>query len=88
MSDKVFIKNGSSFDGHCGMLINYSPTVLEETLYIDDSIKISCPTWSNPSKFCIELKHNLKYLIIMNKRHCYLHNNEEIWFSETMSEFF
>ena len=82
MTDKlVYIKNGGSFDGHCGELTYYSPIIYDEDdgLSIDESIKLSCTAWTRPI-CCEHLETNLKYLISKGGRYGYIHNNVETYF--------
>ena len=62
----VYIKIGGSFDDCAGSLTDYSPIIYDDTndsLEIDEKIKISCASWMVPSEDYHNTDVNKKYLI-------------------------
>lgn len=83
----IFIKNGGIYDNHCGEITYYSPIIYLENneLQIDNTIKISCVNYGNPSEHIIKLNKTIKYLIY-NDNYGYTYNDTEIIFSNLMSD--
>lgn len=80
--------NGGHSDGHCGELTYYSPIIYDENngLFVDNSIKVSCPSWVKPSEY-VKLKNDVNYLINIDGNYGYIYNNIETSFSKMISKY-
>lgn len=83
----VFIKNGVC-DGDCCELTYYSPIIYDENngLSVDNSIKVSCPSWMEPWEY-VKLKNDVNYLINIDGNYGYIYDNIETSFSKMISTY-
>lgn len=84
----VFIKDGGTFDAHCGEISYYYPITMNKSnheLNIDNSIRIECANWAKPHEQQTVLNKCTNYLINDGKNYGTMCNEQIHWYDSIES---